>query len=237
MVMVIAIVASMHDMKVDYQAVIFDMDGLLLDTESIALVAWTKAAQEFGYVLDKDLYCQLLGRTASDSKAILLALYGASFPFDKCRARRIEISQEHVKMKGISVKPGGFELLQYLSDNRVPRAVATSTRKEEALKKLEISKIDRFVDLGAYGDEVKNGKPHPDIFELAAERLNVDPRSCLVFEDSEAGAEAAYRAGMTCIIVPDLKYPSSEASELAYAVVESLNEGLSVVQNRFNFRV
>ena len=223
-------------MKQEFSAILLDLDGTLLDTETVAQRAWIQAANEFGYDFDGETYLTLLGRTIEGAQAILRETFGDAFPYEECRARRVELSREDFALNGVRVKHGGKELLTHLSDRKIKRAVATSTRKVEALKKIELAGIAPHLEIGAFGDEVLNGKPDPEIYLLAAERLGVDPSLCLVFEDSEAGAEGAYRAGMKCLFVPDLKHPSEGAKDFIHAVLPSLEEAIGYIQDNFDYK-
>lgn len=204
------------------EAVIFDMDGLMIDTERIAQRAWQIAGREGGFEIDDETYILAVGRTREDTKKIFLDKYGASFPFDNLYERKQQIMYELIDTEGIPTKPGLFELYDLIDDLGIAKAVATSTARPTALKKLRIvNALDRF-EVIVCGDEIKNGKPEPDIFLEAASRLDIAPEKCMVLEDSEAGVRAAHTAGMTPIMVPDMKQPSAEIADLAAHVLPSL---------------
>jgi HAD superfamily hydrolase (TIGR01509 family) len=205
-------------------AVIFDMDGLMLDTERPAMLAFKRAGEDVGQPISDDLYMSTLGRNARDTEAILAAWFGAAFSYPALRARYLVHSQAHFEKHGVQVKPGLLDLLGLLETHRVPKAVATSTARERALRRLESAGIlDRFSDI-VCGDEIEHGKPAPGIFLKAAERLGADPADCYVLEDAEAGIRAAHAAGMMPILIPDIKQPSSEVAGLAAKSFPSLVE-------------
>jgi HAD superfamily hydrolase (TIGR01509 family) len=204
------------------QAVIFDMDGLMLDSETVCRAVWRRAAGEQGFALSDAMYLGFVGRRTADCEALMEQLFGAGFSRPAFQTRAADLWHAHVRNYGLEHKPGLLELLDALERLHIPKAVATSTVRAEALVSLG-SLFARFGALAA-GDEVHNGKPAPDIFLLAAERLNADPTRCLALEDSEAGAIAATAAGMAAIIVPDLKQPSPEVAARALAVLPSLRE-------------
>ncbi len=198
-------------------AVIFDMDGLMLDTEPIYRTAWQGAAERVGHEISDEFYATFVGRRVSDCEAMLLQKFGSDFPLPEFQnhAREICIA---LMQKGVPRKPGLLELLDFLEDQQVPRAVATSTSRPTALRCLTDLTL-RFHAL-ATGEEVRHGKPAPDIFLLAAQRLNIEPHRCLVLEDSITGTQAGLAAGMKVVVVPDLL----EASPQATQVCESLHD-------------
>lgn len=204
------------------QAAIFDMDGLMLDSETVCRAVWRRAAAEQGFALSDAMYLDFVGRRTADCEALMEQLFGAGFSRPVFQARASDLWHAHVRDLGLEHKPGLAELLALLEERNIPKAVATSTVRAEALVSLGPLR-GRFAALAA-GDEVRRGKPAPDIFLLAAERLGADPARCLALEDSEAGAIAASTAGMAVIIVPDLKQPSPEVAARALAVLPSLHE-------------
>jgi HAD superfamily hydrolase (TIGR01509 family) len=194
--------------------VIFDMDGLMLDTEPIYKVAWQRAAIECGHPISEELYFDLIGRTRVAGENILRGAFGSEFSLDAFRAacQRCEAA---AFAEGLPAKkPGLDDLLAFLDSRGMPKAVATSTERPQAAAQLGgLGLWDRF-NVIATGDEVLNGKPAPDLFLLAARRLGIEPAQCLVLEDSEAGIVAAHRAGMQVWAVPDLKPPSPAVDAL-----------------------
>lgn len=205
-------------------AVIFDMDGLMLDTERLAPQAWVDAAGALGVEFDLALTQPMVGRNFRDCQAIIATHYGDDFPtVELMRAWHVAYDAI-VAREGIALKPGLLDLLEWLEAEGIPKAVATSTRRDRALAKLELTSLaPRFVALVG-GDEVSRGKPAPDIFLAAAQRLGEAAPRCLVLEDSEPGVRAALAAGMTPIMVPDLHAPSDDLTALAPLVLGSLAE-------------
>lgn len=188
-------------------AVIFDMDGLMLDTEPLAARAWSDAAIACGVTFAAPVAMQLVGRTFVDCRKLILAHHGDGYPVDTLMAAWHGAYDAIVEREGIMLKPGLLELLDWLEAQSIPKAVATSTRHARARSKLEqTALLPRFAALIG-GDEVAQGKPSPDIFLTATARLRCAPADALVLEDSEAGLVAAARAGIPAIAVPDLVPP------------------------------
>jgi HAD superfamily hydrolase (TIGR01509 family) len=205
-----------------HSAAIFDMDGLLLDSERPIRDAWLQVAAQSGLPLTDDIYLQWVGRREADIKKQYGDYFGPQLSFAEASDRVRALVSERYAAEGCRVKAGAVELLARLSGRGIPCCVASSTRREEVHRRLERAGLRDFFDSITGGDEVSRGKPHPDLFFLAAKRLGVSPCHCLVFEDSEHGAQGAVAAGMSAVIVPDLKQPGPETAGLCLAVLESL---------------
>jgi HAD superfamily hydrolase (TIGR01509 family) len=204
------------------RAVIFDMDGLMIDSEVVYREAWFRAIGEFNREMPEETFRRFLGRNNQDSRVLLAEIYGADFDVNGflhvCRS----LAHEHIDRHGIPQKQGLEALLNQLDGRRLAKAVATSTRREWALRSL--GPLAARFEVLTTGDEVERGKPAPDIFLLCADRLQASPDECLVLEDSEAGIRAAHAAGMTAIMIPDLVEPTEEIRELAWRVCRSLED-------------
>jgi HAD superfamily hydrolase (TIGR01509 family) len=207
-----------------FRAVIFDMDGLLLDSERMAREAWFQAAAAYGVSIPPDLYMQVIGRTIIDTERLFKSVLGADFPFWEVRQLRLQYGDDYIQRHGMPCKPGALELLDLLQAHGIVRAVATSTEHAEAWRRLRLAALSPYFDILCGGDEVSHGKPAPDLFLLAARRLGVPPGDCIVLEDSESGVRAARQAGMTPLLVPDLKSPSAEVAALVYGIFPSLHD-------------
>ena len=190
------------------KAVVFDMDGLMLDTERLERELWRTVVARRGGEFPDSLYAALVGRRESDSAPTLREHLGAGFALEEARAEVRKLWRERTAVDGAPLKPGLHELLNCLEASSLPTAVATSTARERALESLGPLAM-RFAVL-CFGDEVVHGKPEPDIYRLAAARLTLEPRDCLALEDSPAGLAAAEAAGMPAILIPDLVEPEVE---------------------------
>jgi len=203
----------------EMQAVIFDVDGLLLDSEAVYRQSWTEAAANQRFVLTHQRYATFIGQRIPWCEEQLAGLAGGDFDLGAFRAAW-RVRWREIARQGVAPKPGARELVAALRAHRIPCAVATSSARPEA----ELSLAAWMADFDAVvtGDQVVNGKPAPDIYLLAAKRLGIDPLRCLAMEDSANGARAALGAGMTVIIVPDLVEPPEEVASRALCVLPSL---------------
>jgi HAD superfamily hydrolase (TIGR01509 family) len=202
------------------QAVVFDMDGLLFDTEKLHARAALTAAKEVGCRLDIEVFRLLIGTT--EARQILLAHYGDSYPFDELR---IAWGRQFRRLAeaGLELKAGAVELLGLLDELGLPRAIATSSSHATVRSHLAVHGLaQRFHIIVARGDYIAS-KPAPDSFLKAAEQLAVDPQWCLALEDSHNGIRAASAAGMMTVMVPDLIEPTDEIQRLCL-VVPSLHD-------------
>ena len=205
-------------------AIIFDMDGLMLDTERLALKAWRLAGVDFGFPISDDIFISIVGRTCRDSDRTLVEVFGTDFPIGDVRNRYRTYLDSWIDEGELSVKSGLLELLGFLGKISMPKAVATSTEYERAIYKLSLTNLLEHFPIVIAGDQVEKGKPAPDIFLAAAARLEVLPESCLVLEDSDAGIQAAYDAGMTPVMIPDVKPPSEKSIAFAHKIFGRLGE-------------
>jgi HAD superfamily hydrolase (TIGR01509 family) len=203
------------------RAVIFDMDGLLIDSERVILDCWRSVAAEQALPLDDALWLSMVGMHDAACTELLVRLLGPA------KAERLNSDckdrYDLLVEKGLPLKDGAVGLLQELSTRGVPLAIATSTRRERALLKLARCGIDHYFGALATSSDVAHPKPAPDIYLLAAKRLGVSPENCTALEDSEMGVRAAHAAGMTVIQVPDL-VPASDLTRSLAQVVASLHE-------------
>ena len=206
------------------KAIIFDMDGLMIDTERLALKAWQLAGADFGYPISDEIFITMVGRNRRDSDCILVEIFGSDFPVDAVRKKRRTYVDGWIDEGKLAVKSGLLELLGFLGEISMPKAVATSTGYERAVYKLSLTNLLEHFPIVIAGDQIQKGKPAPDIFLAAAAQLGVLPEGCLVLEDSDAGIQAAYDAGMTPVMIPDMKPPSEKSLAFAHRIFEGLEE-------------
>jgi HAD superfamily hydrolase (TIGR01509 family) len=210
------------------RAVVFDMDGLLVDSEAMFRDATMRVAAALGHDLPLSVFLRMIGLPSQESRKIALDHFGADFPFDSFNEAvwaQAKASHEH----GVPLKPGVIELLDHLDRVGLPRAVATSSSHQTV--ELQLGRrglAARFDAIVAAGDYAR-GKPHPDPYLTAAARLGVDPEFCLALEDSHNGVRAASAAGMMTIMVPDLLEATDEMRALCQGIAPSLHDVLDML--------
>jgi len=203
-------------------AVIFDLDGLLLDTERVFHGVMFEACREVGFAMTEDLFLSMIGSPRDANAQRLLERFGADFPvdayYDACH-RGFEIACAD----SVPLRPGAERLLALLERRAIPRAIATSSSVDYVRSSLAKAGVLGYFDVIVTRGDVARGKPHPDTFLRAAERLGASPERCIALEDSFNGVRAASAAGMSTIMVPDFLQPGPDIRALCAAVVESLD--------------
>jgi HAD superfamily hydrolase (TIGR01509 family) len=197
------------------QAIIFDMDGLMVNTEPLARQAWRDVLQEYGQPLPDEVYQQMIGHRTDWSAQMLLARCPLPVTAVELAASK-EARFDHMRAQGVPVMPGLLALHASLEERGLPWAVATSSPRRHAEIILEQLGLAASCGAIAAGDEVVHSKPAPDIYLLAAERLGVDPAVCLALEDSAPGGRAALAAGMKVVAVPTADTADADYSFTPY---------------------
>ena len=186
------------------KAVIFDMDGVLIDTENWLNIYWPQAAKEAGFHFTREHGLALRSHAPKYTGPYLQKIFGPEFDYEAIRARRKQLMKEHIEKNGIEKKPDVDEILDYLRSKNIKTAVATATDPERTKQYLtQIGIYDKFDQLVS-ATTVENGKPEPDVYLYACEQIGEKPKDCIAVEDSPNGILSAYRAGLSVVMVPDL---------------------------------
>ena len=214
------------------QGVLFDMDGVILDSEKLYARFWAAACESFGYSMT---YQQALGMrslNAQAGQAYLSSLFGPDISYPQVRAKRIELMDAYVEENGVEAKPGILPLLDYLTSRRIPYAITTASPLDRIANHLgRLGLYQRFPHI-CTAHAVAQGKPAPDIYLLGAKTIGLPPESCLALEDSYTGLLSAHRAGCLASIVPDLDQPSPEILDIAYAKLDSLADVIDLMEDK-----
>lgn len=216
--------------------VIFDMDGLMIDSERKTYEGYKEVLAAKNIEFSFDFFKKLLGRPIKENEKTFKNYYGQDFDFKRIVGEVHTYVHYSFEKEGVPIKEGLISLLEYLSGTGCRLAVATSSDKIRVDAILNSANLSKFFDFYICGDEVKHGKPHPEVFLTCCEKAQVDKENAMVLEDSEMGISAAYHAGITCIAVPDMVKPGISFQDKAYIVVDSLNDVLTIVKDTKQFQ-
>lgn len=205
------------------KAVIFDLDGTLLDTEKLLFRYWREAAESFGYNMTGEQALTLRSLTHRLVQPLFTEWFGPECDYKQLRACRMRLMQEHIDKYGLEVKPGAEELLKVLGENGYLRAVATATDVDRASSMLEKAGLGGYFERIICASMVEWGKPKPDIYIYTAEQLGLEPRECIAVEDSPNGVISAGTAGCFTVMVPDLTPPDETIMPYISAVCDDLS--------------
>ena len=214
------------------EAVVFDMDGLMLDSERAINDCMARAASDLGHDLPASLWLQMIGGGDGLCRRLLAERIGADATMELLA--RAEAMYDVVADAGIDHRPGIVELLDWLVARGLPRAVATSTRRPLAMRKLAAAGLLPYFDAVCTSSDVPRPKPAPDVYLLAASKLGIEPARCLVLEDSPTGVRAALAAGMTPVQVPDMLPPDDAVRALRHRIVVSLGDAQRLLEARLS---
>lgn len=206
------------------KAIIFDMDGLMIDSERVTFECYQERLKDMNLTMDEEFYKTLLGKPIKGIYQRFYDVYGNDFPIENVIQDVHQLMAERFETEGVPVKKGLVELLHYLKDNNYKTIVATSSNRDRVDKILAQAKITEFFDDSICGDEVTKGKPNPEVFLKSCQKLSVNVDEAIVLEDSEAGIQASYDANIKVICIPDMKYPEKQYEEKTFKILKDLTE-------------
>lgn len=214
------------------KAIVFDMDGVLFDTERICRDSWVAVAEKWGFSDMDVIFPKCIGLNANDSKAVVLDAYGEDFAYQEFRSQASTVFWELIEKNGMPLMPGVRELLQWLKEDGWVIGLASSTKRSSIEDCLKRAKLQGYFQEIVSGDMVEHSKPQPDIYLMACERLGVSPRETYAIEDSPNGIRAAHRAGMHSLMVPDMITPDEEMQILSEKIFDNLFDVLKYFQRQ-----
>ena len=218
------------------RGVLFDMDGLVLDTEKLYCRFWAEAGRCCGFpmTMEHALAMRSLGEELGEKK--LQSFFGPTAHYVPIRRKRIELMDAYIAEHGIEVKPGIYGLLDALDERGIPAAITSSSSQEVIRRHLEVHNLyHRFAKICS-GHDVPRGKPAPDIYLHGAASLGLPAESCLALEDSPTGIRAGYAAGCLPVMIPDLDQPGEETKELLFAKADSLTDIMDIIKQQNGHR-
>ena len=217
----------------EIKAVLFDMDGLMVDTESLSTEAFINSAKAQGYNMTKEETLKVLGFTKANIYQFWIDYFqGTNVDGKKLVDDHYEYIENVLYTVGPEKMPYVEKLLKYLRENNYKIAVASSSDTADIKNNLEKTKLEKYIDEIASGAEVENGKPAPDVFLLAAKRLGVDPKDCLILEDSKAGIKAGKASGAMVFMVPDMFTVDKECEDTADRILTNLGEVIGILEGK-----
>lgn len=216
------------------EAVVFDMDGLIFDSEQVVKRSWNIAGEALGYGRVGEHIYHTLGFNVKRREQYFKSVYGEDFKMAEFGVLSGKAFRQIVAEEGLGVKPGVRELLQYLEDHGIKTAVATSSRRGYSMEILKDAGLWEYFDGAVFGDMVENAKPDPEIYQKACEKIGAAPEKSMALEDSPAGIRSAHAAGMMPVMVPDLVEPDAEIQKLYMKKFSTLHEVLELLRGHTN---
>ena len=212
------------------RGILFDMDGLVLDSETLYTRFWREAANTLGFPMTEEQSWGMRSLGKKLGQPYLESLFGPEVDYTTLRKKRIELMDVYVARHGIAPKPGIYELLDYMEETGIAAAITSSSPMEFIEKHLSaVHLLHRFQKLCS-GHSIPNGKPAPDIYLLGAKELGLKPEECLALEDSPTGILSAYRAGCLPVMIPDLDQPKEDTQQLLFAKADSLSDIIDILK-------
>ena len=214
----------------DYKAVVFDMDGVIFDSERAIMGCWIELADKYNLENIEKAFLSCTGTTAVRTREIMLETYGENFPYDEYAKESSRMFHERYDNGKLPIKSGVFELLNYLKKNGKKIALASSTRRESVINELRDANLIDYFDEIVTGDMVSKSKPAPDIFLKAVEKLGIEAKDAYAIEDSYNGIKSAYGGNLRPIMVPDLLPANAEMTQMSEVILPSLNDVITYLE-------
>ena len=212
------------------RGILFDMDGLILDSEKLYSRFWMAAARDLGYPMTHEQALGMRSINRDLGQAKLAEYFGPGISYQQVRQRRIELMDAYVAEHGIALKPGVRELLSFLKESRILCAITSSSPMPVIQRHLSAHNLLPFFDKLCTVYDVPHGKPAPDIYLHGAASLGLKPEECLALEDSPTGILSAFRAGCIPVMVPDQDQPDQNTIDLLYAKADSLTDVIDLLK-------
>ena len=212
------------------RAVVFDMDGILFDTERVCQDSWIEVAKKRGLPGMEEVFPRCIGLNSSGSRQIVLEAYGEDFDYEDFRAEASAWYWNYIEANGLPVMSGAEPLLHWLKSGGWKMGLASSTRRPTVLKNLELSGFSDYFSVVVTGDMVAHSKPQPEIYLLACSELGVKPEEAYAIEDSPNGIRSAHAAGMRPLMVPDMIAPDEEMQRLSFRIFKDLSQVLAYLK-------
>lgn len=213
------------------KAVIFDMDGLMIDSERVTFECYQEILKDMNLTMDEEFYKTLLGKPLKGIYQRFYDVYGNDFPIEDVIKDVHALMAKRFETEGVPIKTGLKSLLEYLKENNYKTIVATSSNRDRVDTILSQAQITDYFDDSICGDEVTKGKPNPEVFLKSCQKLGVNVDEAIVLEDSEAGIQASYDAGIKVICIPDMKYPEKQYEEKTFKILKDLNGVTEYLKN------
>ena len=212
------------------QGVVFDVDGVLFDTERLTQQTWRTISTQMGWPQVGEAYLEFVGQTRTDIFRKMSAMFGEEFPKETFMKLCSACSQARMEHEGVPMKPGVREILSFLQRRGIPTALATSTGRERTERRMEMTGLAPYFSARITGDQVVHGKPDPEIYLRACDALGTAPEHTIAVEDSRNGILSASRAGLSVIMVPDMISPTPELTAMLFQLCSSLSEAQTVLE-------
>ena len=213
------------------KAIIFDMDGLMIDSERVTFECYQEILKGMNLTMDEEFYKTLLGKPLKGIYQRFYDVYGNDFPIEDVIKDVHALMAKRFETEGVPIKTGLKSLLEYLKENNYKTIVATSSNRDRVDTILSQAQITDYFDDSICGVEVTKGKPNPEVFLKSCQKLDVNVDEAIVLEDSEAGIQASYDAGIKVICIPDMKYPEKQYEEKTFKILKDLNGVTEYLKN------